>query len=181
LSPNFVLAGDCEENRRIPYLDCYFICLSFKNTVQYSINFCWTITWTYFIMFRVIMVNKLVWKHIRRKRGFSIPLIWLGYFGQYLFCLQVIKCKSMCIYNCISFCISFNTHLLWPREFWMIFKGTGFFAVVWFGSSPTPSPPLSTLDRQHTGRLERQLSHGRGGWGLGEEPNHSSARKPGPL
>ncbi len=28
---------------------------------------------------------------------------------------------------------------------------------------------------------ERQLAHGRGGKGVGEEPNHSTARKPGPL
>ncbi len=26
------------------------------------------------------------------------------------------------------------------REYWMIYRGTGFLAVVWFGSSPTPSP-----------------------------------------
>ncbi len=28
------------------------------------------------------------------------------------------------------------------REYWMIPKGPGFLAVVWFGSSPTPFPPL---------------------------------------
>ncbi len=38
------------------------------------------------------------------------------------------------------------------REDWMIFKGPGFLAVVWFGSSPTHLS-LSKLDRRHTGRL----------------------------
>ncbi len=27
-----------------------------------------------------------------------------------------------------------------PREYWMIYRGPGFIAVVWFGSSPNPSP-----------------------------------------
>jgi hypothetical protein len=32
-----------------------------------------------------------------------------------------------------------------PREYWMIRRGPGFLAVVWFGSSPTPLyPPLSS-------------------------------------
>jgi hypothetical protein len=29
------------------------------------------------------------------------------------------------------------------RENWMIYRGPGFLAVVWFGSTPTPSSPLS--------------------------------------
>ncbi len=55
------------------------------------------------------------------------------------------------------------------REYWMIFRGPGFLAVVCFGSSPTPSQ-LSQEARTATRRKsekERQLADGRrgGGWG----------------
>ncbi len=57
------------------------------------------------------------------------------------------------------------------REYWMIYRGPGFLAVVWFGSSPTPLPhppsSLSKLNRQHTGRLRKKdkLLTGEGGRG----------------
>jgi hypothetical protein len=39
----------------------------------------------------------------------------------------------------------------------MIYGEPGLLAVVWFGSSPTPSPSLVImLDRQHTGRLRKR-------------------------
>jgi len=39
------------------------------------------------------------------------------------------------------------------RECWMIYRGPGFLAVVWFGSScPFPPSPVSKLDRRHTRR-----------------------------
>ncbi len=55
----------------------------------------------------------------------------------------------------------------------MIYRGPGFLAIVWFDSSPTPSPSSSgsKLDRQHTGtEKERQVMYWRergegGGWG----------------
>ncbi len=31
------------------------------------------------------------------------------------------------------------------REYWMIYRGPGFLAGVWFRSSPTPSPPLPSV------------------------------------
>jgi hypothetical protein len=69
-----------------------------------------------------------------------------------------------------------------PREYWTIYRGPGFLAVVWFGSTPNPSPsPVSNL---HTGRLrkkERQLADMRGGEGMGEKPKNYDARKSGPL
>ena len=82
--------------------------------------------------------------------------------------------------------ISDLSMVLFPlnREYWMIYREPGFLAVVWFSSSPTPSPPLvSKLDRRHTERLrnKRQLFDRRGGKGVGEEPNNTTARKPGPL
>jgi hypothetical protein len=68
----------------------------------------------------------------------------------------------------------------------MIYRGPVFLAVVWLGSSPTPSPPLS---RQQLVSLYVSLSvcrwssllTGEGGEGVGEEPNNTAARKPGPL
>jgi hypothetical protein len=50
----------------------------------------------------------------------------------------------------------------------MIYRGTGFLADVLFGFCPIPS----LLSHQ------KQLAGVEGG---GEEPNHTTARKPGPL
>ncbi len=53
------------------------------------------------------------------------------------------------------------------REYWTIYGGPGFLAVVWFASSPTPPPPpLSKLDKRHTARLRKRdnLLTGEGGW-----------------
>ncbi len=33
---------------------------------------------------------------------------------------------------------------MYSREYWMIYRGPGFLAVGWFGSSPTPSPPMQS-------------------------------------
>ncbi len=52
---------------------------------------------------------------------------------------------------------------LFCREYWMIYGGPGFLAVVWFGS--TPPSPLSNLDRKT--EKERQLAEERG-WEVGE-------------
>ncbi len=63
----------------------------------------------------------------------------------------------------------------------LIYKGLGFPAVVWYGSSPISTPsPACKLDRRIAGRLRKRdnLLIGKGG---GEEPNHSTARKHGPL
>jgi hypothetical protein len=57
--------------------------------------------------------------------------------------------------------------ILCTREYWMIYRGPGFLAVLWFGSSPTPFPPspASKLDRRHIGRLRKRdkLRRGEGG------------------
>ncbi len=42
------------------------------------------------------------------------------------------------------------------REYWMIVRESGFLAVVWFGSYPTPPSPVSKLDRRHTGRRRKR-------------------------
>ncbi len=52
--------------------------------------------------------------------------------------------------------------------YWMIYRGPGFLAVVWFGSSPTPSPPPVSKSRPATHRKtkkERQFADGRRGKG----------------
>ncbi len=45
---------------------------------------------------------------------------------------------------------------------------------------PPPPPPFSKLDRRHTGRLRKRDSL-LTGEGAGVEPNHTTARKLGPL
>jgi hypothetical protein len=69
----------------------------------------------------------------------------------------------------------------------MIHIGPGFLAVVRFGSSPTPFPPFLHLSREQVVSLSQssrvwpvELTDG-GGKGAGEEPNHTTSRKPGPL
>ncbi len=61
------------------------------------------------------------------------------------------------------------------REIWMIYRGPGFLAFLWFGSSPTPSSPFPSASC-----LSFSVSHcvaGRAYWcerGVGEEPNHTT-------
>jgi hypothetical protein len=54
------------------------------------------------------------------------------------------------------------------------YRGQGFLAVVSFGS-PRPPPPSSPL------QSPVELSDGGGDEGMKEEPNQTTARKPGPL
>jgi hypothetical protein len=67
----------------------------------------------------------------------------------------------------------------------MIYRGPGFLSIVYFGYlAPHPPPsPVSKLDRRHIGRpKKRQLADREGGYEwMGEEPNHTTTRKPGPL
>ncbi len=63
------------------------------------------------------------------------------------------------------------------REYWMIFRGLAFLAVVWFGSFPILFRQYK-LFRRHKGRLRKRenLLTGNGGQGVGEEPNHATTR-----
>ncbi len=66
------------------------------------------------------------------------------------------------------------------REYWMIYRGPGILAVVWFGPSPNPPPPpsvRSTSDIQEDWERETTCWQERGG----QEPNLTTGRKPGPL
>jgi hypothetical protein len=45
---------------------------------------------------------------------------------------------------------------------------------------PPPPHPVSKINRRHTGRLIKR-DNLLTGEGVGEEPNHTTARKPGPL
>ncbi len=59
------------------------------------------------------------------------------------------------------------------REYWMIYRGPGFLAVVWIGFIPTPS--VSKLDRRQTARLRKRdnlLTGDRKGGGAGGAKLH---------
>ncbi len=54
------------------------------------------------------------------------------------------------------------------REYWMIYRGPGFLAVVWFGSCPIPFPSLpSVSSTKKTEKKKRQLADERVGRGWG--------------
>jgi hypothetical protein len=62
-----------------------------------------------------------------------------------------------------------NTCLVHPREYWMIYRGPGFLAIVWFGSFPPPSPPPSLQSVSTAGDTQEawereSIADGRGGW-----------------
>ncbi len=55
--------------------------------------------------------------------------------------------------------------------------------MIWLLPHPLPPLPVSKRYRRHTGRLRKRdnLPSERGGEGMGEQPFHTTARKPGPL
>jgi hypothetical protein len=75
----------------------------------------------------------------------------------------------------------------WIRKGWaqrMIYRGPAFSQSYDLAPRPThPPSPVSKLDRrQRKIKKERQLGNRRvGGKEVGEKPNHTTARKPGPL
>jgi hypothetical protein len=65
----------------------------------------------------------------------------------------------------------------------MIYREPGFLGVLLYGPYTPPPPalsPVSKLDRRHTGR-PRKRDNFLTGEGMGDEPNHSTTIKPGPL
>ncbi len=55
--------------------------------------------------------------------------------------------------------------------------------MIWLLAHPLPFSHVSKLDLRHTGRLKKRdnLLTGEGREGVGEEPNHTTTRKPGSL
>jgi hypothetical protein len=62
-----------------------------------------------------------------------------------------------------------------PRECGMINRGPGFLDVVRFGSSPTHFPLYS--QKSHPASHSKKVEGGE----MGEDPNQTTAGKPGPL
>ncbi len=70
-----------------------------------------------------------------------------------------------------------SSYCICPREYWMIYEGPGFLAVAWFGSSPTPFPPLPSASCLYFSvflcRVSAvELTDGRGGSGRGAKSDH---------
>jgi hypothetical protein len=72
--------------------------------------------------------------------------------------------------------------MLQIREYWMIYRGPGFLAVVWFGSTPTPTSPVSKVDQRHTTQEDweretiRWRERGKGGGRGAESCDRMKAR-----
>ncbi len=73
----------------------------------------------------------------------------------------------------VSHCM-FQRPFWQTREHWMTYREPDFHSVVWFGSSPTPSP----LSRQPVVFLSLPVCCQSS---VGEEPSQTTPRKPGPL
>jgi hypothetical protein len=65
------------------------------------------------------------------------------------------------------------------REYCMSYRGPGFFLVVWYGSSPAPLSRQQVVSRSQSPCVSPFSSLLM--VGVGEEPNYTTARKPGPL
>jgi hypothetical protein len=66
----------------------------------------------------------------------------------------------------------------------MIYRGSGFLVVIRLLAHPLPSFLVSKMSLFHSlpvCRRGRAIVTGEGCTGVGEEPNHATARKPGPL
>ncbi len=68
----------------------------------------------------------------------------------------------------VLYCISRRFPFVFPREYRKIYRGPGFHAVVWFGSSPTPSPLYTLSKLSLLVFLCRRSSLLRGGGGVGK-------------
>ncbi len=77
----------------------------------------------------------------------------------------------ICGRECFRLC---TRHInLPPREYWMIIWGPSFLAVVWFGSTPAPSPPVPSVSNLFL-FLSLPVRGGRGGyWAESFRPQES--------
>ncbi len=67
------------------------------------------------------------------------------------------------------------------REYGMSYRGPGFLAVIWYGSSPFPNSLGNKLALFLSLPVCRGLNLLTGAEGVGAEPNHTITRRPGPL
>jgi hypothetical protein len=70
--------------------------------------------------------------------------------------------------------------LLHFTEYWMIYRGPGFLAVVWLGSLPNPPPPLPSVSATGDTRSLRKreyLPTGEGGGGVGRGAESWDSKK----
>jgi hypothetical protein len=84
------------------------------------------------------------------------------------------------VYACTVYTENYRVSI---RGFWMIYRGQGFHAFLWFGSSPPPTPLscqqiVSLSLSSCVSPVELTGRWGRGG--MEEEPNPTTVRKPGP-
>ncbi len=99
------------------------------------------------------------------RNGFSIKNVGFG--------VRIRECSQRKMHCCAW------PNICTPRKYWIIYRGPGFLAVVWCSYFPTPSPslPANKLDWRDTGR-PRKRDNLLTGKGVGEEPIHTTARKP---
>ncbi len=73
--------------------------------------------------------------------------------------------------DCLKIPAQESTAHVWAKEYWMIYRGTGFLATYNLAPPhPFPAPsPISKLDRRHTGKVRKRenmlTGEDRGGWG----------------
>jgi hypothetical protein len=65
------------------------------------------------------------------------------------------------------------------REYWMVYRGPGFLAVIWLLLTPLPLPPLPSATCLPV-CYQSSLLTGEGGERVGKEPKHTTTRMPDP-
>jgi hypothetical protein len=142
----------------------------------------------YFLPFQPCKINFKKLHRFEENLKYSKLYLWIIYLQLFSLCSKSLYRRDR--YK-ITFLTSFSlllsllrcfipmspTHR--ARKYWMIIRGPGFLEVVWFGSSPSPSASCLSFSvfLCVAGRVYWQQR----GEGEGKEPNHMTARKPGPL
>ncbi len=167
----------------------YFWFLFYKNVCFYF-DF-----WVFFIKINYCPICEVLYQKVKKN-------IMKTFLPQRAMCckivtLQAIKLLSpiFCFLLIYSFFIPHWLQLLspsWrsyflllslpPREYWRIYRGSGFLVVVWFGSTHLlPLPWASCLSFSVFLCVAGRAYWLEKGGCVGEEPNHSTARKQGLL
>ncbi len=160
--------------------------LTLHGFFELSVNYTYhTFEKSYFSLFDSFTVQRaFFWRLLSYLAMYSTVNTRLGCFLTF-FCTTVLWTSTRYLYfvlNLKTLTLYLMSGTLQTREYWRIYRGPSILAVVGFGSSPTLFPPwascLSFSVFFCVSPIELIQERGEG---VSEEPNHTTARKPGAL